>query len=113
MTDKEKLVAIIQTAVGGCTAYWAGLIADHLIANGVGFVTDKNVGGKWIPSSEKLPENSVSVIGYIPSAAPMPTVRECYTILDNFYFPALNGMYSAQAVTHWQEMPKGPKEEST
>ena len=30
--------------------------ADHLIANGV-TVTDNNVGGKWIPVTERLPEN--------------------------------------------------------
>ena len=30
-------------------------IADHLIANGVTFATDNNVGSKWIPVSERLP----------------------------------------------------------
>lgn len=32
---REKLIELIQAAVDGCAAYWAGLIADHLIANGV------------------------------------------------------------------------------
>jgi hypothetical protein len=32
---KEKLIGIIQNAVGGCTAYWASLIADALIENGL------------------------------------------------------------------------------
>ena len=31
---REKLIEIIQSAVGGCATYWAGLIADALIANG-------------------------------------------------------------------------------
>ena len=44
MNDKEKLVAIIQAAVGGCSAYWAGLIADALIANGV--TVQKQ--GRWV-----------------------------------------------------------------
>lgn len=65
---------------------------------------------EWIPSTEELPKNFVSVLGYIPFAAPMPTVRECYTIHDQFYFPALNVMYSAQAVTRWRYMPEEPKE---
>lgn len=32
---KEKLVNIIQNSVGGCAEFWAGVIADGLIANGV------------------------------------------------------------------------------
>lgn len=32
---KEKLIELIQSAVDGCATYWARLIADHLIANGV------------------------------------------------------------------------------
>lgn len=31
----ETLKKIIQSAVNGCAPYWAGLIADRLIANGV------------------------------------------------------------------------------
>ncbi len=32
---KEKLIELIQAAVGGCARYWAELIAKHLISNGV------------------------------------------------------------------------------
>ena len=35
MDVKEKLVELIQNAVGGCTRHWAEVIADNLIANGV------------------------------------------------------------------------------
>lgn len=35
MVLKEKLIKLIQEAVGGCAKYWAGLIAEHLIGNGV------------------------------------------------------------------------------
>lgn len=35
MGMREKLIELIQFAVSGCATYWAGLIADHLIANGV------------------------------------------------------------------------------
>lgn len=35
MDVKEKLVELIQRAVGGCARHWASLIADYLIANGV------------------------------------------------------------------------------
>ena len=32
---RERLIELIADAVGGCSTYWAGLIADHLLANGV------------------------------------------------------------------------------
>lgn len=35
MGMREKLIELIQSAVGGCDTYWASLIADHIIANGV------------------------------------------------------------------------------
>jgi hypothetical protein len=35
MTEKAKLVDLIQAAVGGCSRYWAEVIANHLLANGV------------------------------------------------------------------------------
>ena len=35
MSDREKLIELIQEAVGGTSSYWAGLIADHLLQNGV------------------------------------------------------------------------------
>ena len=44
MTDREKLIALIQASVNGCDTYWAERIADHLIANGV-VVREK---GEWV-----------------------------------------------------------------
>ena len=35
MSDREKLIELIQAAVGGCARHWAELIADHLLKNGV------------------------------------------------------------------------------
>lgn len=35
MEIREKLIGWIQAAVGGCASYWAGKIADYLIANDV------------------------------------------------------------------------------
>ena len=40
---REKLITLIQTAVNGCSSYWARMIADYLIANGV-VVREK---GEW------------------------------------------------------------------
>lgn len=35
MTEREKLIELIQNAVGGCARHWAEVIADHLLSNGV------------------------------------------------------------------------------
>lgn len=51
---REKLITMIQEAVGGCARYWAELIADRLIANGVTVADgkDTDVPAGWIPASE-------------------------------------------------------------
>lgn len=71
MTDREKLIEMIENAEYLCDSRecgedgceysnypncWAQFIANHLIANGVTFATDNNVGGKWIPVTERLPQ---------------------------------------------------------
>lgn len=33
--DRQYLVDLIIEAVNGCSSYWAGLIADHLLENGI------------------------------------------------------------------------------
>ena len=40
--SRERLVEMIQDAVGGCARHWAEIIADRLLANGV-VVLDMNV----------------------------------------------------------------------
>ena len=58
----------------------------------------------WKSVNDELPPHFVSVLGYMPDAYPMPTVRECYRVEDNsFYIPALGGF---EAVTHWLPMPE-------
>lgn len=49
---REKLITLIQTAVNGCSSYWARMIADYLIANGV-VVREK---GEWEPVLNKRGE---------------------------------------------------------
>lgn len=35
MTERERLIELIQSAVGGCARHWAEVIADYLLAHGV------------------------------------------------------------------------------
>ena len=84
------------------------LIVDRLIAHGVTVqdVTDISVGSKWISVKERLPQNFVSVLGYMTDAGEFPPVRECYTVGNAFFFPALGDVHP---VSHWCEMPQPPK----
>ena len=62
---------------------------------------------EWISVDERLPEEFVSVLGYMPDADPFPPVRECYRRGDVFVFPALHGIAH---ISHWREMPAPPCE---
>ena len=55
MTQKERLVELIQGSVGGCAKYWSGVIADNLISNGV-IVPPCKVGDDiyWIDDEENV-----------------------------------------------------------
>lgn len=63
---------------------------------------------EWISVDEKLPQNFISVLGYMTDAGEFPPVRECYTVGNVFFFPALGGIHP---VSHWREMPHPPKGE--
>ena len=72
MTDREKLIEVLlrgcketadKNAVPLCSEEYCkenreecfGDLINLLLANGVTFATDNNVGGKWIPVTERLP----------------------------------------------------------
>ena len=63
---------------------------------------------EWISVDEKLPQNFISVLGYMTDAGEFPPVRECYTVGNVFFFPALGDIHP---VSHWREMPPPPKGE--
>lgn len=63
---------------------------------------------KWISVEEKLPQNFISVLGYMTDAGEFPPVRECYTVGNAFFFPALGDIHP---VSHWCELPQPSKGE--
>ena len=63
---------------------------------------------EWISVDERLPQNFVSVLGHMTDAGEFPQVRECYTVGNAFFFPALDDVHP---VSHWCEMPQPPKGE--
>ena len=100
MDVREKLVELIESA-----RYWGSNtseeIAEKLITNGVTVQ-------EWISVDERLPENFISVLGYMTDAGEFPPVRECYTVGNAFFFPALGDVHP---VSHWIEMPEPQKGE--
>ena len=108
MDVREKLIEILKQAPfeGKVLDEWwweekIKRIADHLISNGVTVQ-------EWISVDEKLPQNFISVLGYMTDAGEFPPVRECYTVGNVFFFPALGDIHP---VSHWREMPQPPKGE--
>ncbi len=70
--------------------------------------TADNLSAMWIPVTERFPPNFVSVLGYMTDAGDFPPVRECYTVGNAFYFPALGDVHP---VSKWCEMPTPSKGE--
>ena len=108
MDVREKLVELLRNSPhldtikgykGNDCTFEQG--ADWLIANGVTVQ-------EWIPVDEQLPEKFISVLGYMTDAGEFPPVRECYTVGNAFFFPALGDVHP---VSHWCEMPQPPKGE--
>ena len=106
MDVREKLVELIAKAKYICANDYSDhtedeYIADTLLDNGVTVQ-------EWISVDERLPENFIRVLGYMTDAGEFPPVRECYTVGNAFFFPALGDVHP---VSHWCEMPQPPKGE--
>ena len=103
MDVTEKLVELFYENNVRCDQKIEGLVDDviDIIAHGVTVQ-------KWISVDEKLPQNFISVLGYMTDAGEFPPVRECYTVGNVFFFPALGDIHP---VSHWCEMPQPPKGE--
>lgn len=60
------------------------------------------VSAGWRNPENDLPEEFVSVLGYMEDAGPFPPVRECYNVGKRFFFPALGEVHPVKC---WAEMP--------
>lgn len=103
---RDKLIDLIQSAVGGCARHWAELIADRLLSNGVRLdVPETNV-GKWVPVSERLPtEGDANEIGGV-----LAVKVDCgLTLVDSFHWTTVDEF--SELFTHWMPMPLVPPEE--
>ena len=97
MDVREKLIELLKQIKYVSVENAANILID----NGVTVQ-------EWISVDEKLPQNFISVLGYMTDAEEFPPVRECYTVGNVFFFPALGDIHP---VSHWREMPQPPKGE--
>ena len=59
----------------------------------------------WNSTKDVLPDEFVSVLVYMPSEEPLPTVHEGYMGPNNIWWS--NGFYrTADEITHWAKMPE-------
>lgn len=123
MDMKEKLVELIQGNTDGFVNPYAyeysenaEQFADYLIANGIGFVTDNNVGSKWISvKDERKPKDRKNYfIAYVFGDSDIPFFGEAkYNayegngIVDRPHFS--NEGVDGMRVTNWMEIPKLPQ----
>lgn len=63
---------------------------------------------RWIPATERMPEDFVSVLVHIPSEAPLPTVHEAYWAGE--VWMTRDGGFLDSEITHWRDMPEPPKD---
>ena len=101
---RDKLIELIQSAVIGCPRYWAGLIADNLIAHGVTVQ-------EWIPVSERLPELRTKVLccGERGGRFIAELAVSVFGPKNSVYWDRKNGKLCSK-VTHWMPLPEKPKE---
>ena len=125
---KEKLVELLDQKQYYAMGPWAhGLqgisneeVADHLIANGVTFATDNNVGSKWISVKDRLPNTIPCGAGteYSEAVNVLTDGRKVLTAIWNgFHWICDAEFWDAEfeEITHWTPvllpLPQPPKGE--
>lgn len=110
MTDREKLIQIMENA--GSLRQYPGSMASILIENGVTFAKDINVPNRWIPVTERLPEEFASCIVYRKGifGGHFSMLRYSPALGWHFYDSEW-GDVTVDDVTHWMPLPEPPTEE--
>ena len=125
----EKLVELLDTNCGYVDEVEAEVLADHLIrngvtvgdkqgstadnlsANGVTVQSDKdiNVPSKWIPVTERLPDENSRWVLCLCVGGAMEVLKFDYTMWNwDAQYPGR--CYMENYVTHWMPLPQPPKE---
>lgn len=88
MDVREKLIELIMDATNGCARYWASLIADKLLAEGVI--------AELAAENEQLRERHAAYDRQIKADA----MTEFAESLKKYYFDTLKGSTNSSLVAH-------------
>lgn len=107
MIDKQTALAALEAYRGKCNGTIASTVAEC-----IGILREIPEDGGWIPVGERLPEEYISVLAYIPGCHPLeaPAVKEAHRVGNRW--DARCAFYTLDEVTHWKPMPEPPKEET-
>lgn len=100
MGDKNYLTALIQRSVGGCSSYWASMIAYNLIAHGVTIP-------QWHDAETDPPKEPNEYIVMIKGGASATALL--YD--EEEWFEMQGDERIGYHVTHWMPLPEPPKKE--
>lgn len=115
---RDKLIELIDS-VAVMRLSEVRELADYLIAHGVTLATDNNVGGRWIPVEEELPETMPCAAGtaYSNAVNALTSGRKVITAIwdgENFIGDAAFWDAEDEVITHWTPvllpLPEAPKE---
>lgn len=120
----EKTVVVLPDGATHKRIFYVSELVDELLAHGVTFATDNNVGDKWISVKDRLPDvairhnsrwekstESVRVLCVCKQKSGKRMVKEgcCKVYANGFVYWAIPG--AIDSVTHWMPLPPMPKGE--
>ena len=111
---RDKLIELLMDMPSGNSTYeeeerHIESVADYLIENGVTFATDNNVGCKWIPVTERLPELHTKVLCCGKKGGRFIAELCAWGKENHLHWDKKNGQ-GCPTVTHWMPLPEPPKE---
>ena len=122
MTDREKLIELLLEIDSVCDASdccecceegcYTHRAADHLIANGVTFATDTNVGGKWISVEDEMPHAEYGESDNVLTINRVGICKVLYFDGGCWCYPTGEPVSFGNPrwrITHWMPLPEPPK----
>ena len=91
---------------------FAGGLADYLITNGVRLEKEQATSdetSKWIPVTERLPENDSDVLAYLRIGEEGRIYPANYA--SGMWFDCIFNTPATETTTHWMPLPEPPKGE--
>ena len=102
--DLGTAEADVEYVLLACNSYPDALDTIAALTAQVARLMEEN---RWIPCSERLPEESLCVLTFFGA------VKVCYRIDDDWYLASPIPHKMTSIITHWQPLPLPPESEKT